>query len=54
MTLVFVRRHVLTVYAGLAFDFAHNPPHRKFIVELFQQYLEALQRQQKQAQRQAA
>jgi hypothetical protein len=31
------------VYAGLAFDFAHHPPHRKFIVELFAQYVEALQ-----------
>jgi len=34
-------------YAGLAFDFAHNPPHRSFIVDLFGQYVDALQRQQK-------
>lgn len=42
------------VYAGLAFDFSNNPAHRKFIVELFSQYAEALQRQQKQARRPAA
>lgn len=42
------------VYAGLAFDFAHNPSHRKFVVDLFSQYIEALQRQQRQADRHAA
>jgi hypothetical protein len=42
------------IYAGLAFDFAHNPSHRKFVVDLFAQYLDALQRQQKQAQNLAA
>lgn len=42
------------VYAGLAFDFAQNPGHRKFIVDLFEQYVEALQRQQKQILRDAA
>lgn len=42
------------VYAGLAFDFAHNPPHRKFIVDLFGQYIDALQRQQKAMHRPAA
>lgn len=42
------------VYAGLAFDFAHNPSHRKFVVDLFSQYINALQREQRQANRQSA
>lgn len=43
-----------SVYAGLAFDFAHNPSHRKFIVDLFAQYVQALQRQQRTILRDAA
>lgn len=43
-----------SVYAGLAFDFAHNPAHRKFIVDLFAQYVQALQRQQRTIIREAA
>lgn len=35
------------LYAGLAFDFAHDPAHRRFIVELFGRYVEALQRNQR-------
>lgn len=42
------------VYAGLAFDFAHNPSHREFVVDLFTQYIEALQHQQRHADRHAA
>jgi hypothetical protein len=42
------------VYAGLAFDFAHNPPHRRFIVDLFAQYVESLQQQQQSGGRAAA
>ncbi len=34
------------VYAGLAFDFAHNPGHRAFVVEAIGRYLELLQRGQ--------
>jgi hypothetical protein len=34
------------LYAGLAFDFSHNPEHRKFIVDLFTVYAEALQARQ--------
>lgn len=43
-----------SLYAGMAFDFAHNPPHREFIVDLFTRYVEALQRQQRQVLRAAA
>lgn len=42
------------VYAGLAFDFANSPQHRKFIVEIFSRYTEALQRQQRGIGRHAA
>lgn len=42
------------VYAGLAFDFAHSPEHRRFIVELFGRYVESLQRQQRTNTRMAA
>jgi hypothetical protein len=42
------------IYAGLAFDFGHNPAHRKFIVELFGQYVESLQRAQRENTRAAA
>lgn len=35
------------VYAGLAFDFSHNPAHRKFVVDQFCGYVEALQRTQR-------
>lgn len=34
------------LYAGMAFDFAHNPPHREFVVETISKYVEALQRRQ--------
>lgn len=43
-----------SLYAGMAFDFAHNPPHREFIVDLFTRYVESLQRQQRQVVRAAA
>lgn len=41
------------LYAGLAFDFAHDPAHRRFIVELFARYVEAIQRSQRQVERAA-
>lgn len=31
------------LYAGLAFDFGHNPSHRKFVVDLFTDYVQRLQ-----------
>lgn len=31
------------LYAGLAFDFSHNPAHRKFVVDLFTAYVNRLQ-----------
>jgi hypothetical protein len=31
------------LYAGLAFDFSHNPSHRKFVVDLFVNYAQRLQ-----------
>ncbi len=34
------------LYVGLAFDFAHNPAHRAFVIERFTTYLIAIQRQQ--------
>ncbi len=34
------------LYAGLAFDFSHNPSHRKFVVDLFAQYVLRLQKGQ--------
>lgn len=39
------------LYAGLAFDFTHNPAHRKFVIERFTTYVATLQtRQQPRAQ----
>lgn len=35
------------IYAGLAFDFSHNPSHRKFVIERFCGYVEALQNRQR-------
>jgi hypothetical protein len=34
------------LYAGLAFDFSHNPSHRKFVVDLFTGYVQRLQQGQ--------
>jgi c-di-GMP-binding flagellar brake protein YcgR len=34
------------IYAGLAFDFDHNPPHRRFVVDQITRYVAALQQQQ--------
>ena len=34
------------LYAGLAFDFSHNPSHRKFVVDLFAHYVLRLQQGQ--------
>ena len=31
-------------YAGMAFEFAHHPSHREFVVQQFTNYVEALQR----------
>jgi len=42
------------LYAGLAFDFSHNPEHRKFIMDLFGVYAEAVQARQQTEQRDAA
>jgi hypothetical protein len=42
------------LYAGLAFDFAHNPAHRKFVVDLFTGYTQALMARQPQIQSRAA
>jgi hypothetical protein len=42
------------LYAGLAFDFSHNPSHRKFIVDLFTSYTQALMTRQQHGQAKAA
>lgn len=43
-----------SLYAGLAFDFSHNPAHRKFVVDLFTGYTQALMARQPQQVRKAA
>lgn len=43
-----------SLYAGLAFDFSHNPAHRKFVVDLFTGYTQALMARQPQTRSKAA
>jgi hypothetical protein len=35
------------LYAGMAFDFVHNPEHRRFVIERFTEYLDRLQGDQR-------
>lgn len=42
------------LYAGMAFDFAHNPGHRAFVIEVINTYVERLQRQQREGECQRA
>src|SRR5690606_35522327 len=35
------------LYAGLAFDFTHNPEHRQFVVDLLEEYARRLQADQR-------
>lgn len=42
------------LYAGMAFDFSHNPSHRAFVIEVISQYVETLQRRQQGGQARAA
>lgn len=41
-------------YAGMAFDFAFNPSHQRFVTELMTRYVEELQTKQRQAPRRIA
>ena len=38
------------LYAGLAFDFTHNPEHRQFVVDLLEEYARQLQTEQRRRQ----
>lgn len=35
------------LYAGMAFDFSHNPSHRQFVVDIMSRYVESVQKHQR-------
>ncbi len=36
-----------SIYAGLAFDFTHNPEHRRFVVDVLESYVDRVQERQR-------
>lgn len=42
------------LYAGMAFDFSHNPAHKPFVVDMMARYIDQLQKQQRTTKSQAA
>ncbi len=42
------------LYAGMAFDFSHNPSHKGFVIEMMARYIDVMQRQQRGSSAQAA
>jgi hypothetical protein len=42
------------LYAGMAFDFSHNPTHKPFVIDMMARYIDQLQKQQRAGKSQAA